>query len=63
MFYMLEFDDEVLSPTDYASLTQYENCKLTSDILEDLIDYIVGFGYEWDEVVFVWALQDEEILV
>lgn len=63
MFYMLEFNDEVLSPTDYASLTQYEYCELTSDILEDLIDYVVGLGYEWEEIVFMWVLQEEDILV
>ena len=53
MTYIIEWNDDVLSHADYWALESYEYVAQESGFVEDLMDYVQGMGYDWNDVAHV----------
>lgn len=58
MTYKVEFNDDLMRWADYAAVMDYETYCLPWSFIEELMDYLQGLGYEWNEIAYVrgqWA--------
>ena len=53
MLYIIEWNDDVLSHADYWALESYEYIAQEAGFVEDLMDYVQGMGYDWNDVAHV----------
>ena len=53
---VLEFDDDAMSYMDYCAVSDYQNCRLPQEFVEELRDYVSGMGYDWNAVCYVRTL-------
>ena len=53
MGYTIEFNDDAMRYADYAAVEQYQMMRLPLSFVEELMDYVIGMGYEWTPVAYV----------